>query len=305
MALLIRVLGSAAGGGFPQWNCHCRHCSAVRAGRPGYTARTQSSIAVSPDGEQFVLINASPDIRSQTLGLPQGEPKSPRSSVYRGIILMDAQIDHAAGLLSLRESPTPLKVYCTPEVCAELIERFPVFEMLQRYCGLDWHDIPIDGRGFEVDGINGIAFRAVPIRSNAPPYSSRRNRPAPGDNIGLVIRDRRSGKRAFYAPGLGSIDPAIIAEMRAAGCLLVDGTCWQDDDLERAGVGHKTARSMGHLPQSGPGGMIETLSGLNHARRILVHINNTNPILDEHGAERRQLAEAGIEVAHDGLMIEL
>jgi pyrroloquinoline quinone biosynthesis protein B len=196
-------------------------------------------------------------------------------------------------------------VYCTPEVCEELTERFPVFGMLQHYCGLNWHDIPIDGRAFEVEGVDGIAFRAVPLRSNAPPYSIRRDRPAPGDNIGLVIRDRRSGKRAFYAPGLGAIDATVLAEMRAAGCLLVDGTCWHDDDLARAGVGSKTGRAMGHLPQAGPGGMIETLSAFPNARRVLIHINNTNPILNDHSIERSELNQAGIEVAHDGMCIEL
>lgn len=305
MSLQIRVLGSGAGGGFPQWNCHCSHCAAVRAVKPGYSPRTQSSIAVSPDGHQYVLINASPDIRAQCLSLPTGPVTPLRSGVFRGIVLMDAQIDHTAGLLLLRESPHPLDVYCTPEVCEELTERFPVFGMLQHYCGLNWHEIPIDGRAFEVEGVDGIAFRAVPLRSNAPPYSTRRDCPEAGDNIGLVIRDRRSGKRAFYAPGLGAIDATVLAEMRAAGCLLVDGTCWHDDDLARAGVGTKTSRAMGHLPQTGPGGMIETLSAFPNARRILIHINNTNPILDENGPERRQLFQTGIEVACDGMMIEL
>jgi pyrroloquinoline quinone biosynthesis protein B len=208
-------------------------------------------------------------------------------------------------LLLLRESPAPLNIHCTPEVREELTERFPVLKMLEHYCGVIWQQIPIDGNSFQVAGVDGISFRAVPLRSNAPPYSTRRDRPAPGDNIGLMIRDTESGRQAFYAPGLGAIDSTVLAEMAAAAVLLVDGTCWHDDDMERAGVGRKLARAMGHLPQAGTGGMIETLSRFPEARRVLIHINNTNPILDENGSERQQLRGLGIEVAQDGLCLEV
>jgi pyrroloquinoline quinone biosynthesis protein B len=268
----LRVLGSAAGGGFPQWNCHCRHCTAVRAGAPGYRARTQSSIAVGGGADGWVLVNASPDVRAQLLGTPELQtPGRLRGSAIAGVVLIDAQVDHVTGLLLLRESNRPLPLYCTARVRDDLSRHFPVMPMLGHYCGIDWHEIATEGQAFQVTGAAGIAFQAVPLTSKAPPYSPHRADPAPGDT----------------------------------DVILVDGTCWQDDELIVAGVGRQTARAMGHLPQSGAGGMIEALAGLGARRRILIHINNTNPILDEGGAERSVLAQAGIEVACDGQLIEV
>jgi pyrroloquinoline quinone biosynthesis protein B len=143
------------------------------------------------------------------------------------------------------------------------------------------------------------------LSSKAPPYSPHRNAPQPGDNIGLVIEDKRSTGKVFYAPGLGHIDKPVRAAMTAADCLLVDGTCWSDDEMARRGVGAKRARDMGHLPQSGPGGMLEVLAPYGDKRRILIHINNTNPILIEDSPERALLDEQGIEVAFDGMEISL
>ena len=280
----------------------------MRAGVPGYTARTQSSIAVIAGEHKPVLINASPDIRTQTLALtsrPEAGSGPLRDSIFSAVILLDAQIDHVSGLLLLRESPQPLKVYCTREVRSELTGPFAILQMLDRYCGVEWHEIPLDGSEFRIEGMEEAAFRAVPLISNAPPYSERRDRPAPGDNIGLVVRDTATQRQAFYAPGLGIIDETVRSEFAAAHCLLVDGTCWQDDDMARAGVSTKTARAMGHLPQCGPDGMLAVLADHSQARRILIHINNTNPILNDRGPERRLLEQQGIEVAYDGQVIEI
>ncbi|HEX3133183.1 MAG TPA: pyrroloquinoline quinone biosynthesis protein PqqB, partial [Planctomycetota bacterium] len=269
--MLVHVLGSAAGGGFPQWNCNCPQCSGVRSGRIRATPRTQSSLAVSDDGERWVLINASPDIRAQIDRFPRLKPGTPvRASAIAAVVLMDSQIDHTTGLLSLREG-RQLTVHCTDMVRQDLTSGFPVLTMLGHYATITVRDIPIaDSADFSVDGIAHVRFTAIPLSSKAPPYSPHRHDPHRGDNIGLRIVDIRSGRRLFYAPGLGALDAAVRAEIAAADCVLVDGTCWHDDDMARAGVGGKRAREMGHLPQAGAGGMLEELVAFSRPRKILI-----------------------------------
>jgi pyrroloquinoline quinone biosynthesis protein B len=308
--MLVHVLGSAAGGGFPQWNCNCALCAGVRSGRIRATPRTQSSLAVSDDGGRWALINASPDIRAQIDRFPRLNPGTPvRASAIAAVVLMDSQIDHTTGLLSLREG-RQLTVHCTAMVRQDLTTGFPALTMLGHYAEVTVREIPIataaePSADFSIDGIPHLRFTAIPLSSKAPPYSPHRNDPHRGDNIGLRIVDARSGRRLFYAPGLGALDPTVRAELAAADCVLVDGTCWHDDDMARAGVGGKRAREMGHLPLSGAGGMLAELAACPRPRKILIHINNTNPILDEDSPERRELVAAGIEVAFDGLEISL
>lgn len=302
----IRVLGSAAGGGFPQWNCNCRNCNGVRKGTIRARPRTQSSIAVSADRAGWVLINASPDVLAQFRAFAPLQPaRALRDTAVRAILLIDAQIDHTTGLLMLREGAA-LDIYCTEQVRKDLTLGNPLFNVLDHYCGVEWHRIAPDPRGsFSVAGADGLAFTAVPLKSKPPPYSPHRNEPRPGDNIGLRIVDTRSRRSLFYAPGLGEIEPHLKPILAEADCLMLDGTFWSDDELVRLGISAKRARDMGHLPQSGPGGMLEALKPLPAARKILIHINNTNPILDEDSAERAALEAAGIEVAHDEMEIEL
>lgn len=302
----IRVLGSAAGGGFPQWNCNCETCAGVRSGRLNAQPRSQSSIAVSANGADWVLINASPDIRSQILATPELQPgRALRDSGIKAVFLMDAQIDHVTGLLMLRESTTRLPIWCSARVKTDLTSGFPIFNILEHYCGVDWHEVKPDGTSFTVPGIEGLVFEPFALTSKAPPYSPHRADPAPGDNLGLVIRDTTTGKRALYAPGLGVIEPPVERAMREADLILVDGTTWTDDEMSRRGVGSKLASAMGHLYQSGPGGMLEVLSRYPQAQRILIHINNTNPILVDDGPERAIVGAHGVEVSHDGMVIEL
>ncbi|MDT3672359.1 MAG: pyrroloquinoline quinone biosynthesis protein PqqB [Aromatoleum sp.] len=298
----IRVLGSAAGGGFPQWNCNCRNCDGLRRGTVRAQARTQSSIAVSGDDENWVLFNASPDVLQQIRSFPALQPaRALRDTAIRAIVLIDAQIDHTTGLLMLREHRSPHQLWCTAEVREDLSAGNPLFGVLGHYCGIDWHAVPFDGR-FAIDGAPGIAFEPLPLTSNAPPYSPHRDQPRPGDNIGMTLVDAKSGRRVFYAPGLGEMEEHVWTAMQAADCVLVDGTLWTDDEMIRLGASRKTSRAMGHLPQSGPGGMIEWLDRLPATtRKVLIHINNTNPILDEESRERAELAAHGIEVAHDGM----
>lgn len=304
----IQVLGSAAGGGFPQWNCNCRNCRGLRDGTVKATARTQSSIAVSPDGERWILINTSPDIRQQILDFPALQPgRAVRDSAIEGIILVDSQIDHATGLLLLREG-CPHTVYCTDQVYEDLSTGFPIFKMLEHWNGgLKRQRIGITegDRQFRVESVPELEFTAIAILSNAPPYSPHRDNPHSGDNIALRIRDRQTGAVVLYAPGLGSIDASTRELMRDADCLLVDGTVWHDDEMLRAQAGTRRGQEMGHLAQGGEGGMVALLDEFSEPRKILIHINNTNPILDEESPERALLDAHGIEVAFDGMSITL
>ncbi|MCY1401286.1 Coenzyme PQQ synthesis protein B [compost metagenome] len=301
----IQILGSAAGGGFPQWNCNCANCKGIRDGSLNAKARTQSSIALSDDGVHWVLCNASPDIRAQLQGFAPLQPaRALRDTGIAAIILLDSQIDHTTGLLSLREG-CPHDVWCTDTVHQDLSSGFPLFKMLSHWDGgLNWQRIELES-SFVITACPNLRFSPFPLRSAAPPYSPHRFDPHPGDNLGLVVEDLQTGGKLFYAPGLGQVDAALLHKMALADCLLVDGTLWDDDELQRRGVGTRTGREMGHLAQNGPGGMLEVLEGLSKPRKVLIHINNTNPILDEDSAERTELDRRGIEVAFDGMSIEL
>jgi pyrroloquinoline quinone biosynthesis protein B len=302
----IRVLGASAGGGFPQWNCNCPNCRGVRTGSIRAAARTQSSIAVSSDSVNWVLFNASPDVLAQIKAFPALQPgRAIRDSGIRAIVLVDAQIDHTTGLLMLREGK-PLEIWCTDMVYEDLTTGNPLFHILGHYCGVHRHRLPIEpGSEFAIDGVEHLRFTSVALKSKAPPYSPHREHPHDGDNVGVRITDTRSWRKLFYAPGLGEIEPHLVPLLQEADAIMVDGTFWTDDEMVRLGISNKRAREIGHLPQSGEGGMISVLEPLKAARKILIHINNTNPILNEDSAERAVLARAGIEVAFDGMEVDL
>lgn len=306
----VQVLGSAAGGGFPQWNCNCRNCAGVRAGTINAKTRTQSSITVSVDGENWILFNTSPDIREQLANFAPMQPnRSIRDTGIAAIVYMDSQIDHTTGLLMLREG-CPHNIWCTEMVEQDLTTGFPVLNMLKHWNGGNHvNRIPINDNGaensFTIPQVPELKLTAIPLLSSAPPYSPHRDDPHPGDNIGIQIEDTRTGKKLFYAPGLGQIEPHLRAYMESADVLLVDGTIWQEDELITTGVGDKLGVAMGHLPQSGEGGMIEYLDTLEKPRKVLIHINNTNPILDEDSAEHAEVLAHDIEISFDGMSIEL
>jgi pyrroloquinoline quinone biosynthesis protein B len=304
----IRVLGSAAGGGFPQWNCNCRNCSGVRQGTLRASPRMQSSIAVCGQAAAaWALVNASPDILTQLRANPDLQPaRAPRDTALAAIVLVDGQIDHTTGLFMLRESTRPLQVWCTDEACADLTRGNPIFGVLAHYCGIDRRPMKPDGREFAIEGVEGVSWRALAVASKPAPYSPHRETPVAGDNVALVIRDAHTARTVVYAPGLGSMEEDVWRAMQTAACVLVDGTFWSDDEMPALGLSAKRAREIGHLPQSGPGGMLEWLDRLPAGtRRILIHVNNTNPILDEDSAQRAELERRGIEVAWDGMEIEL
>ncbi|MEP6885599.1 MAG: pyrroloquinoline quinone biosynthesis protein PqqB [Gammaproteobacteria bacterium] len=302
----IRVLGSAAGGGFPQWNCNCPNCKGYRTGTLQTSARTQSSIAVGGDGS-WTLVNASPDILAQLQANPDLQPaRAIRDSAITAIVLVDGQVDHTTGLYMLRESVRPWPIWCTDSTYADLTQGNPVLGVLGFFCGVNRRRIDPDGSAFTIDEVPGVRWRALPVASKPAPYSPNRDTPMMGDNLALIIEDVSNGRSAVYAPGLGGIDEALWQAMQAAACVLVDGTFWTDDEMIRLGISAKRARDIGHLPQSGAGGMLEWLERLPPAtRKILIHVNNTNPILNETSPESAELACRGIEVARDGMEIVL
>jgi len=303
----IRVLGSAAGGGFPQWNCNCPNCTGYRSGTVKAVARTQSSIAVAGHDETaWVLVNASPDILAQLRANPLLQAqRALRDSAIVAILLVDGQVDHTTGLYMLRESVRPWPIWCTDSTYADLTRGNPILGVLEHYCGVDRRRITLDS-AFEVDALAGVRWRALPVSSKPAPYSPNRNAPQEGDNVALVIEDIASRRTAVYAPGLGAIDDGVWRAMQSAAVVLVDGTFWTDDEMLNLGVSRKRAREIGHLPQSGPDGMLTWLDRLpSTTQKILIHINNTNPILDEVSVQRAELSRHGVEVAWDGMEIAL
>jgi pyrroloquinoline quinone biosynthesis protein B len=304
--MFVHVLGSGAGGGFPQWNCNCANCKGVREGTIKTSPRTQSSIAVSANGTDWILFNTSPDIKKQLDDFPALQPaREVRDTAITAIVITDAQIDHVTGMLTLREHNKPWEVYTTKAVYEDLTTGFPVFSILGHFRGINHHEIATDQSSFTIPTAEGLVFTAVPLKSEAPPYSPHRHNTVPGDNVGIKIEDTRTGKNLFYAPGLGVAEPHVLEYMENADTVLVDGTVWTDDEMSHEGISDKRAQEMGHLDQSSEGGIMSLLNAMQKPRKILIHINNTNPILNEESEQRQILNKAGIEVAYDGMDIEL
>jgi pyrroloquinoline quinone biosynthesis protein B len=296
----VRVLGAAAGGGYPQWNCHCAVCDAARAGvraRP----RTQSSLAIRGDDGPWFLVNASPDLRQQLETLEPQRVDAVRAPPIAGVLLTDAEIDHTAGLLLLRESATPLRILGDAGVERALRDGYPVLPMLEHYCGAEWQTLE-RGRMQPLEG-SSLAVEPFAAGGDAPRYLDGSDLEL--EASGFVLRDRATGGVVTYSPGLARLDDGVVNRFAASDLVLVDGTFWRDDELARLGISDRSARNMGHVPLSGPGGTLEVLAGLERPRKVLVHINNTNPILLEDSAEREEVMRAGVEVAYDGLEVEL
>jgi pyrroloquinoline quinone biosynthesis protein B len=268
--------------------------------------RTQSSIAVGADGESWILFNASPDIRQQLEAFAGMQPgRTVRDTAIAGVVLVDGHIDHTTGLLMLREGG-PLRIYCTDAVFEDLSTNHPILNVLDHFCGVRRSRIPVDrGSDFRVEDAPALRMSAIPLASKPPPFSPHRSDPRPGDNIGIRIEDENTGGVLFYAPALGSVGEHVSQWMSEADCILVDGTFWVEDELANLGITDRRASEMGHLPLSGDQGILSVLRPLAHTRRILIHINNTNPILDEKSEERSIVEAAGIEVAYDGMEITL
>jgi len=315
----VRILGSAAGGGFPQWNCACPNCRALRAGTLRGKARTQAQIAISSDLRSWFLLGASPDLRAQIEGTPELHPcehpgqAALRQSPIAGVVLANADLDHVVGLLLLRELQ-PLQVYATHSIRRILKEDNSMFAMLQRVPGqLAWNEL-VPGTMFPLRDPagedSGLRCRALSLAARYPAYvaASRQSELVPGQaSLGLFV-ESPSGKRLAYLPAVPQIDDVLLKELGSSDVLLFDGTFWSDDELIRiqGSEGNpQTAQQMGHVPVSSPEGSLSKLAGLRRPRRIYVHINNSNPMLNEDGPEYRQVREAGWEIAEDRWQFDL
>jgi pyrroloquinoline quinone biosynthesis protein B len=304
----VKILGSAAGGGFPQWNCACPNCRALRAGKFQGKARTQTQVAVSADDKNWFLLGASPDLRAQIEATPELHPRDGvRQSPIAGSILCNADVDHTLGLLLLRELQ-PLRVHATESIRRILTEDNSMFGMLQRAPNqVTWSQFTpgtifplVDPAGED----SGLRCCAVSLGSHYPTYvsSRRQSELTCGEaSLGLIV-ESSSGKRLACMPAVPQIDDALLQELESVDTLLFDGTFWSDDELIRIQGSGQTAQQMGHVPVSSS---LKKLAQLRRPRKIYLHINNTNPILNEAGPEYRQVREAGWEIAEDGWQFDL
>jgi pyrroloquinoline quinone biosynthesis protein B len=304
--LYLRVLGAAAGGGLPQWNCGCANCLGVRAGDGALQARTQASAAVSADGRQWFLLNASPDVRAQIEAFPALHPRRLRDTPIGGVVLTNGDVDACLGLFILREDQ-PLVVHASEAVERGLREHNALTRTLERRPGqLIWNRLRA-GETVAMDGAagpSGLTIEAVPVPGTVPLHLKGLAAPSPEDNLAFVLRDAR-GHSLMYAPTIAARTPLLDDRARAADVIIFDGTFFRDDELTSLGLTTRSARDMAHWPLGGPEGSLRWLAQLPCRRKILTHINNTNPILRAGAPERDELHAAGVEAAYDGLEVEL
>jgi pyrroloquinoline quinone biosynthesis protein B len=294
------VLGSAAGGGYPQWNCRCPVCRLAWSGDARVQARSQASLAVSADGEDWVLINASPDLPAQLRGAKPLHPRTgTRGSPIRAVVLTGGEIDQVAGLLSLREREA-FSIFATEATLAALADN-PMFGALTS--DLVTRRTVAAGEPLALPG--GLAAELFTVPGKVPLYLEGEEPDTAAEsaaNVGVEIV--HGGKRLAYVPGAAAVPPSLRERLSRADVILFDGTLFTDDEMIRTGTGTKTGRRMGHMPIEGEGGSLAALQGLS-ARKIFVHINNTNPILVDGSPERGRAEAAGWEIAFDGMEIAL
>lgn len=294
----VRLLGTAAGGGFPQWNCACRRCSACRAGSPEVPPRRQDCLAISPDGTDWFLVNASPDIRAQVIAAPPLAPgPGPRDTPLRGALLTDAELDHALGLMLLREGGG-LSVWAPAAVLHALGERFPIRETVARYG--DWRWEPAGA------SLGSLSVSVLGVSDKRPKYA----RDCAVDGPWVVayrIEDPATGGVLVYAPCLATWPTDFDEFVSGAACVLLDGTFFAAGEMTGTGTSGAAQRAMGHVPIDGPGGSLARIRslGASDTRWMYTHLNNTNPVLDRRSPEYAQVVEAGVEVPADGTTLDL
>jgi pyrroloquinoline quinone biosynthesis protein B len=304
----IRVLGAAAGGGFPQWNCGCGNCREARSGNPDAVPQTQECVAISADGERWVLLNASPEIRAQIESCPALHPRAPRHSPISAVVLTNGDLDHILGLLSLRESH-PLVVYATERVRQGFIDGNVLYRTLERFPGQVTWKVLAMGHKIALSGVEsesaGLHIEAIAAPGKPPVHLEGLAETDPGENIGVVIHDPATGKRLAYFSAVGGLTPAMREAIDRTDCVFFDGTFWSSDELVALGLGTKRAEDMAHLPVGGAEGSLELLAGARVPRRLYIHINNTNPLLRTRSRERAQVEARGWEIARDGMEFTL
>ena len=305
--MLAVVLGAAAGGGFPQWNSNASACRRARSGDSAAKPRTQASAAVSADGVFWFLLNASPDLRQQIENTPALQPREgKRSSPIAGVILTGGDVDAIAGLLVMRERQ-PFAIHSTQRI-KSVLDANPIFNVLaddiveRRTIALGRRTPLADAKGVA----SGLEIELFAVPGKVPLYLEAGEAPPiveGEETVGVLVTDGE--KRLYFIPGCARMTPELARRLEGADVVLFDGTLWTDDEMIQAGLGPKTGRRMGHMPVSGEGGTIAAFEGLTIGRKILIHINNSNPILLEDSPERATVTASGWEVAHDGMEIRL
>ncbi len=304
----VRLLGTAAGGAFPQWNCACATCRAVRE-RPSATLRPRSQccVAVSADGKRWFLLNASPDLRAQIESFPPLWPPagSVRGTPIEGVLLTNGDLDKVTGLWLIREGGR-IPVHATARVRESLELGLRLPSALEHFGGLDWREPPVELAPLldSAGQPSGLSYAAFAVPGKPPRYLEGRLSPAAGDNIGYRIVDAATGASLVFVPDLGAIDEVVGKQLASCDAVLIDGTFWTEDEMAAHGTGGRPAKSMAHLPVGGPGGSLVTLKGL-RATRVFVHINNTNPKLDAETPEAREVQSAGVSIGDDGRELTL
>lgn len=310
--MIIKILGASAGGGFPQWNCSCHNCASVRAGKPGFRARTQSSLAISDNGKDWVLLNASPDLRQQINDNPElgaAADGGRRNTPIKAVVLTNGDVDHIIGLINLREGQ-PLELYCSKRVL-ETVNANSVFNVLNPE-KVTRNALPLGGET-EISGAGGptgLKIEAFDVPGKVALYLEKADAgpgfgTEKGDTIGLKVTSTSSGKSFYYVPGCATIDPPLAARLKGSALVFFDGTLFTDDEMLAQGLMPKTGGRMGHMNMSGPEGSVAAFEKLGVDRKVYVHINNSNPVLDEISAERKFVENAGWEVGFDGMEIQL
>jgi pyrroloquinoline quinone biosynthesis protein B len=300
--MVIEILGSAAGGGVPQWNCACRQCQAARSGF--IKTRTQCSVAITADERRWVLVNASPDLRSQLIRFRYQPPSRTRQSPIEAVLLSDADLDHTLGLFLLRENESPVSIHASLAIKEAVEEGLRISEVLNDYCGVQWVIAPshfeplLDRKGMEI----GLEYRAFEINGPGPRYFRGRHRSC---RIFYSLRESATGKSVLIAPAVAYFEPQLLTQLSQADAILFDGTFWSNEDFQKSGIDDFRATELlqSHLPILN--GSLERLAAQPAKHKLYLHLNNTNPILWDSGPERRRLEEFGIEVAVDGRRIEI
>jgi pyrroloquinoline quinone biosynthesis protein B len=309
----IKILGSAAGGGFPQWNCACRNCSGIRSGQLQAAPRTQTQLAFSPDGSIWFLLGASPDLRTQILAAPELAPPDgePTGTPIGGVFLPSADVDSLMGLLHLREFQS-FFLFATPAIQKIVQTENRIFDVLHRADPpVQWQSLTPGSRlacrfGEDPSAPPNFICSPISVAGGFPDYTSTELRRSLSSQESVIaLRFEQSGKSFFFAPSLPEIAGEWLKAAATSTVAFLDGTFWSDDELLSTGRGQKNAREMGHIPLSGRDGLLAQFPSDSAARKILIHINNTNPILDENSAECRAVRDAGFEIASDGMEISL
>ena len=299
----IRLLGTAAGGGFPQWNCRCALCEKARKASSSAIPRTQSCVAVSADGKRWFLLNASPDVRHQIEAFSDllPAPGVIRGSSIEGVLVTNADLDHVLGLFILREG-VPMHVHAPEAVRHALNEGLRLSAVLEAYCGVTWHESPenLSPLLYRDGSPSGLLYSAFEVPGKMPRYMAGYH-PTTASAVGYRLVDEKTGGKLAFLPDVARLDPPLLESVADCDALLLDGTFWTEEEMRQTGTGHLTASQMAHVVVGGPEGSLAKIASLPIRKKVFIHINNTNPMLDEESPEYRQVKDAGVEVGKDGM----